>query len=133
MEAIVDRQHVLRWVDRYEQAWRTAGTAGLRELFTEDATYRMSPYEEPIAGLSAIAELWERERAGADEVFTTASEVIAVEGDTAVVRVEVWYGDPVSREYRDLWVIRFHRDGRCMAFEEWPFWPERGHTPAGAP
>jgi hypothetical protein len=37
--------------------------------------------------------------------------------------VEVAYASSLPREYRDLWVIRFAEDGRCMAFEEWPFWP----------
>jgi hypothetical protein len=40
------------WIAAYEQAWRTAGTAALRDLFTEDATYRMSPYEESVSSRS---------------------------------------------------------------------------------
>jgi hypothetical protein len=53
------------------------------------------------------------------------SEIVAVDGDTAVARIEVWYGDPVADEYRDLWIMRFAADGRCRAFEEWPFAPLR--------
>jgi hypothetical protein len=49
--------------------------------------------------------------------------VVAVEGDTAVVRLEVRYGDPLSQEYRDLWVLRFAEDGRVADFEEWAYWP----------
>ena len=108
---------------RYERAWRTSGTEPLGDLFTEDATYRMSPYEEPFVGLGRIAEVWEAEREGPDEVFTMTSEIVAVDGDAAVVRVEVTYGDPVDREYRDLWLIRFADDGRAVEFEEWPYWP----------
>ncbi|HEY5708341.1 MAG TPA: nuclear transport factor 2 family protein [Solirubrobacterales bacterium] len=111
------------WVEGYEWAWRAAGTESLRELFTEDATYRMSPYEEPAAGIVAIAELWERERKGPDEPFEMRHAIVAVEGDTAVVRVEVQYGGPERLQYRDLWVVRFATDGRCREFEEWPFWP----------
>lgn len=114
------------WVEAYERAWRTAGTASLRELFTEDATYRMSPYEEPADGLAAIAELWEREREGPDEPFEMRHEIVAVEGDTAVVRVEVRYGGPEHLQYRDLWIVRLAADGRCREFEEWPFWPGQG-------
>ena len=114
---------MLEWIDRYEGAWRDPETESLRELFTEDATYRMSPYEEPYSGRAAIAEMWEAEREGPDEVFEMTSEVVAVEGDTAVARIEVTYGDPTDREYRDLWVMRFADDGRCSEFEEWPFWP----------
>jgi hypothetical protein len=29
-----------------------------------------------------------------------------------------------------LWVIHFDAGGRCVAFEEWPFWPEQGRSPA---
>lgn len=123
------RQGVDAWVGDYERAWRSAGTGSLRELFTEDATYRMSPYEEPATGLAAIAELWEREREGPDEPFEMRHEVVAAEGDTAVVRVEVQYGGLKQLQYRDLWVIRFAADGRCREFEEWPFWPGRGVTP----
>lgn len=115
--------HIEAWIAGYERVWRTAGTAGLQELFAEDATYRMSPYEEPAVGLAEIAELWERERAGPDEEFEIEHEIVALDGDTAVVRVEVRYGGPERLEYRDLWIVRFAADGRCRDFEEWPFWP----------
>ena len=109
------------WIAAYERAWRTEGTGALGELFADDATYRMSPYEEPAIGLAAIAELWEREREGPDESFEMRHEIVAVEEGTAVVRVEVEYGR--GTEYRDLWIVRFAEDGRCREFEEWPFWP----------
>jgi catechol 2,3-dioxygenase-like lactoylglutathione lyase family enzyme len=111
------------WLAAYERAWRTAGTASLAELFSEDATYQPSPYETPVAGLKAIAELWEAEREGPDEAFTMKSTLVALEGNTAVVRVEVEYERSTPLEYRDLWVIRFGEDGRCSSFEEWPYWP----------
>lgn len=111
------------WVAGYERAWRSPGTEALRELFTEDARYLQSPFAEPAAGLAEIAALWEQERAGPDEAFEMAHEVVAVEGDVGVVRVEVEYRPPGGSRYRDLWVIRFAADGRCREFEEWPFWP----------
>jgi hypothetical protein len=122
-----DRAGVSAWIGAYERAWRTAGTASLRELFSEDATYRMSPYREPARGLGAIAELWEREREGPDEEFEMDAEIVAVEGDTAVARIEVEYAR--GERYRDLWIVRFAADGRCREFEEWPFWPDRKIQP----
>jgi ketosteroid isomerase-like protein len=117
----LSRDAVSAWVAAYERAWRTAGTEQLRDLFTEEASYGMSPYEEPAAGLAEIASLWERERQGPDEEFEIAHEVVAVEEDTAVVRVEVHYGAPDPLQYRDLWIVRIAADGRCREFEEWPF------------
>jgi ketosteroid isomerase-like protein len=124
----MDRQRVAAWVAAYERAWRTPGTDVLAEIFTPDAVYRQGPYHEPVVGLPAIGRMWEQERDGPDEVFQMTSEVVAVDGDTAVVRLEVYYGDPVEQEYRDLWIVRFAEDGRCRSFEEWPFWPDKRHT-----
>jgi ketosteroid isomerase-like protein len=125
----MERAQVAEWVDAYERAWRTAGTDHLGELFTQDATYLPSPFAAQIEGLDAIAGFWEEEREGHDEVFTLESEVVAVDGDTGVVRCDVAYGEPHSQLYRDLWIVRLDEHGRCFHFEEWPFWPERGSTP----
>jgi hypothetical protein len=65
----------------------------------------------------------DEERDGPDEVFTLATDVLAVDGPTAVVRAEVRYGDPLRQEYRDLWIMQLREDGRCSWFEEWPYWP----------
>lgn len=121
----MDRADVRAWVAAYERVWRSPGTAALAEIFTEDATYRQGPYHDPVVGLPAIGRMWEENRDGPAERFTMTSEVVAVDGDVAVVRVEVAYGQPANEDYRDLWVIRFAADGRCRAFEEWPFWPDR--------
>jgi ketosteroid isomerase-like protein len=117
------RQSAARWIAAYEAAWRAPGTDALAAIFTPDATYRQGPYDEPVVGLPAIARMWEAERDGPDEAFRMASEIIAVDGATAVVRVQVLYGDPVTQQWRDLWLVRFAADGRCAAFEEWPFAP----------
>jgi ketosteroid isomerase-like protein len=119
------RVQIADWVDRYERAWRTAGTDHLGDLFTDDATYSMTPFEDTHRGLAAIAKLWEAERQGPGEEFTMQSEVVAVEGDTGVVRCEVFYGEPHNRLFRDLWIIRLDDSGRCFHFEEWPFWPDQ--------
>jgi uncharacterized protein (TIGR02246 family) len=120
----MNREPVAAWITAYERAWRSPGTDALAEIFTPDATYLQGPYDEPLSGLPAIAEMWDEERTGPDEDFTMTSEIVAVEGDTAVVRVEVEYGEPDDEEFRDLWIIRFGADGRCRAFEEWWFSPE---------
>jgi SnoaL-like domain len=116
------------WVEAYETAWRTAGTGLLQRLFSEDATYLAAPFDEPIAGIEAISRFWEDEREGPDEVFTLTSEIVAAQGDTAVARLEVIYGGPPQRTYRDLWVITLSSEGRCSRFEEWPFHPGQART-----
>jgi len=129
----MDRADLQRWIDAYVRLWRTAGTDRLGEIFAEDAAYSAGPFEDLVRGLPAIAEFWEAERVDADEKFELRSEVLAVEGDTGVARVEVRYGPPREQLYRDLWVVRMDAEGRCSRFEEWPFWPPgTGGTVAGA-
>jgi ketosteroid isomerase-like protein len=128
---MTDRAAVSRWLAEYEAAWRTPGTERLASIFTDDIAYRQSPYEDPVIGLDRVRRMWDEERTGPDEVFALATEILAVDGPTAVVRAEVRYGDPVQQEFRDLWIMRLGDDGRCDSFEEWPFWPGRPYAPAG--
>jgi hypothetical protein len=123
----MEHADVETWVAAYERVWRTPGTEQVGGLFTDDATYLVSPWAEPLRGIAAIRDLWDPE----DETeapFTMTSEVVAVDGPTAVVRVSVDYQASGDR-WRDLWVLRFAADGRCAAFEEWPFAPDQpdGH------
>jgi hypothetical protein len=121
----VTRDDLRRWIADYERAWRTAGTEPLGALFAPGASYSPGPYEPAHVGLDQIAALWEAEREGPDEPFAMDAAVVVVEGDTGVVRVEVHYDGPPAQDYRDLWIVTLAGDGRCTAFEEWPFWPEQ--------
>jgi SnoaL-like domain len=124
---MTDRAAIAAWVRGYERAWRTAGTDALEAVFTEEASYSMEPYDEPVGGLEAIGALWERERSGPDEAFTMEWDIVAAEGDVAVLRVDVDYPDK-HLEFRDLWIVEFAADGRCRSFAEWPFWPDKGYS-----
>jgi ketosteroid isomerase-like protein len=126
----MNRTDVMRWVAGYEDAWRSGDLAALAALFTEDARYRRSPYEPSAVGHRGIAEFWQDD-VGSD--FTLSAELVAVDGLTAVVRLEVHYAEPVRQEYRDLWVLRFAGDGRVADFEEWAYWPGLPYCAADAP
>lgn len=119
----LDREAVAGWIASYEGVWRQRRPAGLDALFTEDATYRASPSAPPIRGIEAIRSWWIAETDPAEE-WLLSSEVIAVDGDVAVARLEVRYAAPDPRRYLDLWILSFAPDGRCRSFEEWYWTPE---------
>ena len=123
----MDRDGVLRWVAGYERAWREGDVDAVAELFTEDARYRPSPYEDAEVGHAAIRAFWLDDEG---ETFTVVAEPVAVEGAVAVVQLEVRYGEPVHQEYRDLWLLRFAADGRVEDYEEWAYWPGKPHSAA---
>ncbi len=124
---MTDRAAVADWLARYERAWRSPGTAALDELFTETASYAPSPWASPILDLASLRRFWEAARDGPGEAFRMISQIVAVEGRTAVVRVRVDYDD--GQRWRDLWLLTLDDDGRCEHFEEWPFAPgqDDGH------
>ncbi|MGH9243890.1 MAG: nuclear transport factor 2 family protein [Acidimicrobiales bacterium] len=119
----MDKGAVAAWVEGYERAWRTPGSDALRELFTPDASYLPSPWATAVTGLDELGSFWESAREGPDERFTLTSDVVAVDGNTAVVRTAVDYLSSETGRWRNLWVIEFGPDGRCTRFEEWPFAP----------
>ena len=124
----MNRDEVMRWVAAYERAWRDEDADAVGDLFTEAANYRRSPVEPPEIGLEAIRAFWLEDEG---EPFSMSAEPVAVEGNDAVVRVEVRYGEPVRQEYVDLWVLRFAADGRVEDFEEWAYWPGRTYAAPG--
>jgi ketosteroid isomerase-like protein len=121
----MDRAAVMTWVEGYEQAWRDSDAKAMQTLFTPDVRYRRSPYTPPLAGYEPLAEFWTQDE---NEVFTMSAEPVAVEGDTAVVRVLVNYGGDRPQEYTDLWLMHFAADGRVDDFEEWAYWPDKPYT-----
>ncbi|MFC8923818.1 YybH family protein [Cellulosimicrobium sp. NPDC057127] len=122
------RDEVMAWVGAYVSAWRASDPDAVARLFTEDATYLRSPYdEEPLHGHDAIRGFWTVDE---DASFTATGEPVAVEADSAVVRLEVRYTAPREQEYRDLWLLRFAPDGRVSHFEEWAYWPGRSYSAA---
>lgn len=114
-----------RWVGDYERAWREDDVAAVATLFSEDAAYRASPYEPSRVGHPAIEACWSQD---VGRTFSMDARVLAVDGDMAVVRVDVRYETPTEQEYRDVWLLRFAPDGRVDDFEEWAYWPDRPYT-----
>jgi hypothetical protein len=126
-DAMTDRVAVTDWVARYERAWRSPGTEAVDELFTPNVSYSPSPWAQPVVGTESLRPFWDAARDGPDEGFQMGSEIVAVDGRVAVVRVVVHYDD--GQRWRDLWVLVLDEEGRCENFEEWPFAPNQadGH------
>jgi hypothetical protein len=124
----MDRAAVMTWVGNYERSWRDSDANAVTILFTEDVRYRRSPYTPPLVGHASLAEFWTEDEGA---IFTMSAEPVAVERETAVVRVLVRYGGDKPQEYTDLWVMHFAEDGRVDDFEEWAYWPDKPYTASG--
>jgi ketosteroid isomerase-like protein len=127
----MDRGAVADWLKAYMHAWESYWPEAIGDLFTEDATYSFNPFDQPVIGRQAIVEAWLKDR-DAPGTFSANYAPIAVDGDVAVVNGRSrYFKDPsrseLTKEWDNIFVIEFAKDGRCRSFREWYVAP-RGQT-----
>ena len=110
-----------QWLERYRSAWKTDDPQQIGDLFTEDAVYAPRPFGEPWRGRDEIVEKW-IELGDSGTAWQFESEIIAVEGDTGVVRGLTTYAahdDEPEEVYSNIWVVKLAPDGRATSYTEW--------------
>ena len=121
-----------QWLSAYRQAWTTDDPRDIAALFTEDATYSPWPFSTSWEGQDVIVGKW-IDRGDSKNPWRFESELLAVEGDTGVVRGVTTYpahDDEPEGVFSNIWVIRLAPDGRARSFAEW--WVERPSRPEDA-
>jgi SnoaL-like domain len=119
----VDRAAVVEWLKAYMRAWETYSPEAIGNLFSDDATYSFHPYDEPVVGRQAIIDSWLKDPDHAG-TFAANYEPIAIDGNVAVVNGRsTYFKDPsrtaMTKEWDNIFVIEFDKDGRCRSFREW--------------
>jgi len=71
----MERDAVMTWVDGYERAWRDGDLQAVEHLFTSDARYRASPYEESEVGHETIKAFWLEDEGETFTVWGTRSSI----------------------------------------------------------
>lgn len=115
-----------RWIRSYGEAWERADEDLIVSLFTEDATYRSSPFRDPYHGHAEIRAYWRRGAGGQHE---TRVRMGAPFVDRDRVAVEWWttmIDDGKAVTLPGCLLLRFAQDGRCCELRE--YWNIReGH------
>jgi ketosteroid isomerase-like protein len=116
------------WLDRFGRAWKARDPEQAVELFSEDGSYRETPFDEPLTGADEIRAYWSRlPRAREDISFDY--EILAVTESFGIAR---WHGSytPVeSGEHLELdgiLLLSLDDEGRCRDFQEWSNRRRRG-------
>ena len=123
---MIDRQYVTQWLQNYVNAWKSYDREAIQALFSEDATYRYNPFDDPVEGRDAILNDW---LASPDEPgsFAASYYPIAVEGNTAIANGRTLYFQPdgktVKQQFDNIFVLKFDSQGRCVDFCEWYMQP----------
>ncbi|HSF87408.1 MAG TPA: nuclear transport factor 2 family protein [Acidimicrobiia bacterium] len=105
-----------RWVDAYVAAWRSNDAAEIAALFTEDATYRFSPWREPLRGVAAIVAAW-LDNPDPPDSWKARYGATYIDGDVAIIKGETEYPGEGHR-YANLFEVRLI-GGKCASFVEW--------------
>lgn len=124
----MDRESVKAWLDKYIEAWRTYDPAQIGDLFSEDALYFYSPFDEhdPVRGRAAIVADWRKEPNAVWFLGSTLCARRAVEGNVGVAQGRTRYFAPdgsIEREFDNIFVLHFDGAGRCARFTEWYMQP----------
>jgi ketosteroid isomerase-like protein len=119
---MIDHDSVAAWLEDYISAWKSYDPEAIGALFSENATYRYNPYDEPVRGRDNIVENWLENR-DAPETYTAEYIPIAIDGNTAVANGQTFYyeadGTTLVRQFNNIFVLRFDDQGRCADFCEW--------------
>jgi limonene-1,2-epoxide hydrolase len=118
------------WIERYRRAWEEKDSDLVVTLFTEEASYRSSPFLEPYRGHEGIRAYWDRVTSSQSEVEVRMGEPVS---DGNVVAVEWWTTMDVADEgavtLPGCLLLQFAPDGRCLDLRE--YWNvEAGRKPA---
>ena len=70
-------QDVQNWLNEYGRAWVDGDPDRVVTLFSNTATYRETPFDEPMRGRREIREYWQNGAADAQENVEFASQVWA--------------------------------------------------------
>jgi ketosteroid isomerase-like protein len=116
----MDAYRVEEWLRRYIEAWKSYDSDQIRDLFSEDVSYRYHPYDDPVVGRDGLVDSW-MEEPDAPESWEAHYEPVAVDGDVAVAVGHSSYkrADGSVEVYDNCFVMRFDEEGRCRSFTEW--------------
>ena len=108
------------WIDCYRRAWEENDADLLVTLFSEDASYRSSPFREPNVGHDAIRAYWARAAGTQRNVEVRLGEPV-VEGN--LVAVEWWTTLEDAEDgmitLPGCLLLQFGPDGRCSDLREY--------------
>jgi len=126
---MIDHQSVSKWLQDYVSAWKSYDPQAIAALFSENATYKYNPFDdEPVSGRDSIVANWLEYR-DAPNTYAAEYKPVAVDGNTAVANGRSVYfeadGKTMTRQYDNIFVMRFDDAGRCAEFTEWFVQPRK--------
>ena len=102
-------------------AWEGKDPEAAAELFTDDASYQESPYDEPMRGRSAIVQYWSHVPRTQDDIhfsydiITLTSDVAVVHWSASFIRIP----SKIKVRLDGIFLLNFDESDRCKSLREW--------------
>ena len=122
------------WMQAYGRAWEAGDPDAVTALFSADAAYHETPFDEPMTGSEAIRRYWSE---GADQAQRNVRFGFVVLGVSAETGLAHWWASfervpsGVQVELDGVLQAEFDGAGRCRRFREWWHRCETGAADSG--
>jgi SnoaL-like domain len=109
------------WLEAYGRAWQERNPQAAADLFTEDGTYQVTPFVEPMRGRLAILEYWSNV-ARTEEDIQFGFEILAATQEAGIAR---WWASflivpqGLQTKLEGIFLISLDAGGRCRSLREW--------------
>jgi uncharacterized protein (TIGR02246 family) len=118
----MDRETFNHWLASYGRAWTSRDPEAASSLYAHDATYQVTPFDEPLRGRTAIYEYWAGV-AKTEKKIQFDYEILAVTAEQhGIAR---WWASfvrvPPGLETKldGIFLISLDSEGRCRSLREW--------------
>jgi len=110
-----------KWMDMYGKACEDSDSKVAAELFTQNAEYYETPFDDPMVGQDAIYRYWSKASQALKDV-RFSYEILAVKENLGIA---LWRGQFVSVRSGNyivldgVFVAEFDEQEKCSTFREW--------------
>jgi hypothetical protein len=109
------------WLDAYGQAWQNRNPEAVTAPFTEDGTYQVTPFLEPMCGRKAIFEYWSVV-AQTEENIRFGYEILVANAEINIAGWSAWFvimPPGLQTRLDGIFLLSLDEEGRCKSLREW--------------
>jgi ketosteroid isomerase-like protein len=117
----MDQTKFTDWLDAYKRAWETRDPEAAANLFTANANYHETPFEDPVRGREGIRDYWS-DVTRYQEGIEFSYEVLAITETGGIAHWHSGFTRLTSNsavELDGIFLVKLDADGKCTEFREW--------------
>lgn len=116
-----DRGAFKSWLEAYGKAWESRDAETAAALYTENGTYQVTPFVEPMRGRKAIFEYWSNV-ARTEENVHFGYEILVASRELNISRWSASFvivPQGLKTKLDGIFVISLDEQGSCTSLREW--------------